>query len=338
MRVVRNGWEWFPDDPSVLEPWAGKMGEEPVAEPLKRNGVRSVFRTEDSAGRSCFVKLESKRGLINRIRNRFFSKAESEYASGHLLSACGIPCADYLAWGRRGGASAVVSRALDGCVSALEYWYRTARYEEREKQRWLNLFFDFSFRFCKNNLCHPDFHAGNVLLRPETGEGFMVDAYGIRRKSSLDDQDLRGLLHWLLPLRMDVPDRELLERLERRGILRRDAGTFFRELVRLEKVRVEHDWKKRRRKQILSGHSKFSHTEGNREIRHTLWFEPSPLPEESQLTVREMDTDAAETVWLDSFYRQLLAEKLEEVPLIFERNGAKSRLFLLSGNKKSYFF
>ena len=337
MRVRRNGWEWFLNDPSVLEPWAEKM-EELAADPLKRNGVRSVFRTEDSAGHGCFVKLESKNGLLNRIRNRFFSKAESEYNSGRLLLSCGIPCADYLAWGRRGGASAVVSRALDGCVSALEYWYRVARYEEREKQRWLNLFFDLSLQFCKNSLCHPDFHAGNVLLQPEAEKCFMIDAYGICRKSCLDDQDLRSLLHWLLPLRMDVPDRELLERLERRGILRQDAGPFYRELVRLEEARVEHDWKKRRRKQIMSGHSKFSHTEGNREIRHTLWFEPSPLPDVSQLTVREMDTEEAETVWLDSFYRQLRAEKLGEVPLIFERNGAKSRLFLLSGNKKSYFF
>ena len=119
MRVRRNGWEWFLNDPSVLEPWAEKM-EELATDPLKRNGVRSVFRTEDSAGHGCFVKLESKNGLLNRIRNRFFSKAESEYNSGRLLLSCGIPCADYLAWGRRGGASAVVSRALDGCVSALE--------------------------------------------------------------------------------------------------------------------------------------------------------------------------------------------------------------------------
>ena len=54
MRIRRNGWEWFLNDPSVLEPWAEKM-EELAADPLKRNGVRSVFRTEDSAGPGCFV-------------------------------------------------------------------------------------------------------------------------------------------------------------------------------------------------------------------------------------------------------------------------------------------
>lgn len=337
MRLERGGWTWFLNDPAVLEPWADRM-EELAAAPVKRNGVRSVFRTEDSGGRGCFVKIEWKSGLWNRIRNRFCSKAESEYESGHLLQSCGVPCADYLAWGRRGGSSAVVSRALDGCVSAMEYWYSTARYDEREKERWLNLFFDLSFRFCRNGLCHPDFHAANVLLRPETGDFSMIDAYGIRRKRELNDQDLRDLLHWLLPLRMDVSDEELAERLERRGILRQETEPFYRELVRLEGIRADHDWEKRRRKQILSGNSKFSHTEGNREIRHTLWYEPAPLPDESLLTVREMSTAEAEAEWLNSYRQQLRAEKLKEVPLIFERNGAGSRLFWLSGDKKSSFF
>ena len=47
---------------------------------------------------------------------------------------------------------------------------------------------------------------------------------------------------------------------------------------------------------------------------------------------------AAQTEWLESFRRQLRGEKLDAVPLIFEKNGAKTRLFMLSGKKKSYFF
>ncbi len=337
MKLKRGGWEWHLEDPAVLEPWVDRM--EKLAEtPLKRNGVRRVFRTEDAEHRGCFVKLERKKGILNRIRNRFFSKAEAEYESGRLLEACGIPCVEYLAWGRRGAESVLVSRALENTRSALEYWYSCARFDGTEKERWLNAFFDLAFRFCRNNLCHSDFHAGNVLYRPESGEAVLVDVYGIRRKERLDEKDLRDLLHWLLPLRMDVSDEELIERLDRRGILRFEAEPFFREMVHLESLRVEHDWEKRRRKQILSGNSKFSRTEGRREIRNALWFEPSPLPDESQLEMREMGTEEAEKIWLDSFHRQLLAEKLHEVPLIREKIGDKSRLFLLSGNKKSYFF
>ncbi len=337
MKLRRGAWEWHLNDPSVLEPWADRM-EELAAKPLKHNRVRCVFRTEDASGCGCFVKLERKNGLMNRLRNTFYSKAESEYESGQLLRSCGIPCVEYLAWGRRGAASALVSRAMEGVRSALEYWYSTARWDEQEKERWLNAFFDLAFQFRQNNLSHRDFHAGNVLYRPETGEAAIVDAYGICRKEKLEDQDLRDLLHWLLPLRMDVSDEELMERLDRRGILRFEAEPFFREMVRLEELRVEHDWEKRRRKQILSGNSKFSRTEGNREIRHTLWFEPAPLPGEDQMVLREMETPEAEDLWLSSFYRQLRAEKLHEVPLIWEKNGGKSRLFLLSGDKKSYFF
>ncbi len=337
MKSERSGWIWFLNDPSVLESWADHIDELAVV-PVKQNGVRSIFRTEDSSGRGCFVKIEWKSGLLNFIRNRFFSKAESEYYSGHLLQNCGIPCADYLAWGRRGGSSAVVSRALDGYVSAMEYWYSTARYDEQKKEQWLNIFFDLSLRFFKNNLCHPDFHAANVLLRPETMEFSMIDAYGIRQKRKLSDQDLRDLLHWLLPLRMDVSDDELTEHLERCGILSQKAESFFRNMVRLDEIRLNHDWEKRRRKQILSGNSKFSHTEENRQIRHTLWYERESLPDESLLTIREMSTEEAETEWLDSFRRQLRSEKSDEVPLIFEKNGTKSRLFMISGNKKSSFF
>ena len=108
-------------------------------------------------------------------------------------------------------------------------------------------------------------------------------------------------------------------------------------MVRLNNVRLDRDWEKRRR-QILSGNSKFSHTEGNREIRHSLWHEPVPLPEETELSIRELDMPTARTEWLESFRRQLRGEKLDAVPLIFEKNGAKARLFTLSGEKKSYFF
>ena len=335
MNVRRGGWTWFTDDPAVLEPWADSIGDL-LAHPVKKNAVRSVCRAADGTG-ACFVKIERKPGFWNRLRNRFFSKAQSEYKSGRLLLECGIPCAEYLAWGRCGASSAVVSRALVGWISALKYWYTEARFDAGKKQRWLDVFFDLTFRFRENSLTHPDFHAGNVLLNPATNEHALIDTYGIRRKNRLDEQDIRDILSWLLPLRMDVPEDELIQRLDRRRILSQAAEPFFREMVRLNNVRLDRDWEKRRR-QILSGNSKFSHTEGNREIRHSLWHEPVPLPEETELSIRELDMPTARTEWLESFRRQLRGEKLDAVPLIFEKNGAKARLFTLSGEKKSYFF
>ena len=120
MNVRRGGWTWFTDDPAVLEPWADSIGDL-LAHPVKKNAVRSVCRAAGGTG-ACFVKIERKPGFWNRLRNRFFSKAQSEYKSGRLLLECGIPCAEYLAWGRCGASSAVVSRALDGWISALKYW------------------------------------------------------------------------------------------------------------------------------------------------------------------------------------------------------------------------
>ena len=249
MNVRRGGWTWFTDDPAVLEPWADSIGDL-LAHPVKKNAVRSVCRAAGGTG-ACFVKIERKPGFWNRLRNRFFSKAQSEYKSGRLLLECGIPCAEYLAWGRCGASSAVVSRALDGWISALKYWYTEARFDAGKKQRWLDVFFDLTFRFRENSLTHPDFHAGNVLLNPATNEHALIDTYGIRRKNRLDEQDIRDILNWLLPLRMDVPEDELIQRLDRRRILSQAAEPFFREMVRLNNVRLDRDWEKRRR-QILS--------------------------------------------------------------------------------------
>ena len=105
MNVQRGGWTWFTENPAVLEPWADSIGEL-LAHPVKHNAVRSVCRATGSDGCGYFVKIERKPGLLNLLRNRFFSKAQSEYKSGRLLVECGIPCAEYLAWGRCGASSA----------------------------------------------------------------------------------------------------------------------------------------------------------------------------------------------------------------------------------------
>ena len=100
---------------------------------------------------------------------------------------------------------------------------------------------------------------------------------------------------------------------------------------------VELEWEKRRKPQILSGNSKFSHTSGNREYRHTLWYEPAPMPAENELVVEEFPPEEAETLWLNSFRDQLLCRKLEKTPLIFEKKPGKCRIFSLLYKKNSYF-
>ena len=337
MRLKRGGWVWFAEDPSVLEPWAERIREH-QASPVKRNGVRAIFRVADSNGCEYFVKTEEKRGAWALIRSRFFSKAESECASGRLLERCGIPCAKYCGWGYDGsGGSVVMSRALTGYVSAMEYWYSTARFDVERKEKWFDLFFDLTLKFQRNRLVHPDFHSANVMLNPETFDYSLIDAYGIRRNPYAGDTALRSNLAWLLPLRMDVPVEELAERLDRTGLLKGASLPALQALIRRNELFLEHDWKRRREKQILSGNSKFSHTEGNREIRHTLWYEPADLPSESGLEVQEMPLKEAQVLWLESFRNQLFCRKLKKTPLIFEKKGDHARVFSSVCKKNSYF-
>ncbi len=337
MKLQRGGWTWHLDDPSILDPWADHIPDL-IRTPVKRNGVRSIFKTEDSAGHFHFVKAEEKSGWFHFLRNRFFSKAESEYRSAHLLQKCGIRCAEYVAWGYNGsGGSIVVSRSLEGYVSAMEFWYAKARFDETLKRRYLDLFFDFALRFRKYRLTHPDFHAANVMINPQTFQSAMIDTYGIHRKFRYREPELRAILAWLPPLRMDIPVSELTEYLKQSGLIRQNAEAFLTDLIRRAEARVKQEWEKRRKPQILSGNSKFSHTVGEREYRHTLWYEPAPMPEEDELLMEELPQKEAETLWLNSFRNQLLCRRLEKVPLIFEKKQGKCRIFSLLYKKNSYF-
>lgn len=337
MKTERGGWCWFLKDPSVLDPWADDP-DRCRKSACKQNGVRTVFRVEDSAEHAYFVKMERRPGLWNRLRDRFFSKAESECCSGKLLKRCGIPCAEYCGWGYHpSGGSAVISRALDGYVSATEFWYSKARFDEALKEKWFSIFFHLTAVFQKNGLLHPDFHSANVMLDPQTLEYAMIDAYGIKKTHCTKEHLLHSNLAWLLPLRMDVPVPELAQRIDHAGILKGNALPFLQELIRKNEFFLEYDWKKRRLAQIRSGNSKFSHTEGEREIRHTLWYEPFPLPAEPQLEQKEMPLENAEKIWIGSFRDQLFCRKLHEVPLIFQKKGRIGILFCEKNEKKSYF-
>ena len=120
-------------------------------------------------------------------------------------------------------------------------------------------------------------------------------------------------------------------------ILRSGTEDFVHDLCRRADRRVEKEWENRRKPQILSGNSKFSHTEGCREYRHTLWYEPAPMPPETELLAEELPEEKAERLWLDSFRNQLLCRRMEKVPLIFEKKQGKCRIFSLLYKKNSYF-
>lgn len=336
MKTERGGWVWFTDDPSVLDPWADHP--EQCGAAFKRNGVRSVFRITDSEDRAYFVKLERRNGIWNRLRDRFFSKAESECRSGRLLLRCGIPCAEYCGWGYHPkGGSAVISRALEGYVSAMEYWYSKARFDDELKEKWFSVFIHLTTRFLEHGLLHPDFHSANVMLDPLSFEYAMIDAYGIRKRFRSEESLLSSNLSWILPLRMDIPVPELADRIENAGILKGRALPFLRKLIEKNEMFLEHDWKKRRMRQIRSGNSKFSHMENGREIRHTLWYESSPMPPDSQLEKKEMPAEQAEEIWISSFRDQLFCRKLRETPLIFQKKNGKGILFFEKNKKNSIF-
>ena len=120
-----HGWTWYVSGPDILENWFDHY-RELEKHFVKRNPVRCVFRAVSSSGAEYFVKHDRPHGFTGRIRAWFQPKGKSEMSSFLLLRSRNVPCAEYVAYGWHGTESMLVTKALKGYRSCLEYWYTEA--------------------------------------------------------------------------------------------------------------------------------------------------------------------------------------------------------------------
>ena len=174
---------------------------------------------------------------------------------------------------------------------------------------------------------HPDFHAGNIMYCPESAEMALIDVYGIKAEAcgrKLSKKDENRLLHLLVEYSGRLSEEDVFRLFEACGLNLSGKEILLRwqELLAANERHIFHEWPKRRR-QILSGHSKFCRLASPEDvqvelgghqklmIRNTPYFTVQN-PDLSKLGIVKLSHEAAENLWLESFRKQLLHREEEK--------------------------
>lgn len=222
--------------------------------PLKENGVRCVYHVP-----GFFIKREHRRGR----------RLMREWESGRLLASLHVPCIEYLAHGSSAEGELLISREMAGAEQLDLYLERLSPLspDTQELYRKIASFAGHLVDLC---LWHPDFHAGNLLYSPASGELALVDVYGVRRRHFWDCFRGRKMVDVLACVPLSLPKDFHLE-------LHRLAGAAspersFSEWIKRRHRWLRHDWPKRKA-QILTGYRKFTSVGGPWLLRRGLQWE-----------------------------------------------------------------
>lgn len=331
---MRRGWKWRLRASGLLDSWFDQYEQHLKSSPVKSNPVRSVFKVNDQY----FVKLDQPRNLLHKLRAYLCCKSQSEFNTAIQLENAGVPVVKYLGWGRSGCLSMTFSEAVPDAVTAWEFWVREYILGGKDHTAFLDKLAIFLKMFIYSGFFHPDFHLGNVLYSPKTGQFALVDVYGVSRPECLTVSQMERMYKIIMAFRDIISDAEAKKLALFMGIRNtpEDAVLYFHSALKAEAVFLNGEWP-RRRKQILEGYRKFvtSSSVDGREylLRHSLCAEPLIPPAELSQSLNSgrlekviLSADEALTVWLKSFRLQFYGIPHRQ-PLILEKNGSRSALY-----------
>ena len=250
------------------------------------------------------------------------------------MNAKGIPAAECTAWSASRNDSILVTAALPNeFCSILEYWYS----KPEADLEFLQTLCDFLTNTVRSGITHPDFHAGNLMTNGK--EIVMIDPVGIKETAPTNSPD-GGMLIPLFLAFGEIPMEEIAAMLHRSGLYNSLEETL-KKLRGVEKQQfdlIEREWEKRK-KQILSGSSKFAvETEPGKFLRNSAWFSSGREYTEDMLETFEFLEEEAKQIWLHSFRCQLMKKKCEKIPVIYEKDGKKVKISLLKNKKELFFY
>ncbi len=309
---------------------------------VKSNPVRTVYRIEVS-DECYYLKHDHPSGLLNKFKERFRNKVQSEYLSAQLLENAEISVVNYLGWGKSGSEGLLLSEELPNCKNAKQYWFNDC-VDANQRSRFIKELTVLLGKMLENHIFHPDMHLGNLLLDDKRNIT-IVDPYGIRTGNG--DALIRTLIRPVLDMRGELTENELSEIFSGSGLTSHcDATAMWKSELNAEQARVETDWLKRK-DGILRGKNKFCKatecSDGLRILqRQTLFYQPYYTESEIDkgsyrdiLKAREVTKEQATEIWLDSFHKMMLREKQEEFPLIWEQYpDGKNKLYFTSSLNK----
>ncbi len=330
----RRGWKWRLRTPGLLEPWFDQYEHYLKSSLVKSNPVRSVFKVNNQY----FVKLDCPRNPLHKLRAYLCCKAESEFNTAMQLEKDGIPVIKYLGWGRSGCLSMILSEAVPDAVTAWDFWGREYVIGGKDHTAFLDKLAKFLKKFIYSGFFHPDFHLGNVLYSPQSGQFALVDVYGISKPAGVSVGQMERMYKIVLAFRDIISDTEAEKLVLFMGIRETPeaARLYFDSALKAEAAFLNDEWPRRRR-QILESYRKFItrlSIDGQEYfLKHSPVAEPFINPAELSQTLNSgnlekvtLPAGEALTLWLKSFRLQFYGI-LHRRPLVLEKNGSQSVLY-----------
>jgi len=292
-----GNWTWLKADPETLLPWF-RNGVVTGGTLVKQNPRRSVWTVTAANGKRYFAKMETL--PLFHFRNN----AAAESVAAETLEKAGVPCVHFVACGKLGRRTMLVSGAVENAVSAKEFWFGTCTKDPAKRQLFLQNMRDFLALLNEKNVRHPDFHAGNILVRQNDCSPVLVDPLGVSIADAADAAELAHICVDFLPdIRQDEAEFLIAP-------LGKDPAALVAQAKQALIDFIAHEWD-RRKARILSGNSKFSRTvrrDGRVfEVASTEWFGDRDLPDdlETAYTAETFPAQEAEARFLAMFRARL---------------------------------
>ena len=327
VRKYNRTWHIYGEE-SLLSPWA-KNVENISGTLVKKNAKRGVWLVSSDDGQNYYVKRERKFHLPFTV-----SKAEKEYLAFALLEEKGIPCVECSAWSATFDDSILVTKALPKAFQSLQkYWYMKPEADLKLLQNLCDLLAEIA----KAGITHPDFHAGNLMT---DGESIvLLDPVGIAEIEPTDKPEPKMLIPLVIAFG-EIPMEQIAGMLHKSGLYETEESALavLRQVEVQQHSLIEKEWEKRR-KQILSGTSKFAtEVEKGKFFRNSAWNAPLLKYPEDVLEEKEFSESEGKEIWVESFRSQLMKKECENVPVIYEKIGEKVRIYFLKDKKYSFFY
>ena len=234
--------------------------------------------------------------------------------------------------------SMTFSEAIPDAVTAWEFWVREYIIGGKDHTVFLYKLAGFLKKFIYSGFFHPDFHLGNVLYSPQTGQFALVDVYGISRPECLAVSQMERMYKIVLAFRDIISDVEAEKLVLFLGVrdTPEEARLYFYSALKVEAAFLNDEWPKRCR-QILENYRKFitpASIDGQEYLLRNSpcaepFITPAGLPHifsSGSLEKIIFPVDKAFAVWLKSFRLQFYGIPHRQ-PLILEKNGSQCVLY-----------
>ncbi len=320
-----NQWRWVLREPNILHPWFDDYQRWMDKHLVKRNPVRTVFYYEDY-----FIKLDRPETLWHRLRAYWRPKAAQEFNLALQLEQAGVPVVKYLAWGRCGSSTMLVTRAFPQAVTVSDYWLNNFLYAENSPQEFLSYLATFLRQFFAVKCYHPDLHLGNILYNPIEKKFALVDLYGVSAPGKrLSTRQKLRMFSIATALRRVLSPTEAADFLEQAGMAlpHLSAVELWQKLLDNERKRIQHEWPKRRR-QIIAEYDKYMQCHCDESGKYLFRLKPNrqpytepkrPLPRTvAQLVPLTLTNEQAEQIWTEAFLHDFLGDEAP-LPLVWQQ-------------------